>query len=108
MMEREGVTDRIESLRAAFERHTIERRNANYPKLAGFALWVEVEFGKRYARLIRAETCSRSACGFVDLTNGDALFPAGWKGPAKHARGNVFAEDFGLSAFGDFGVKALR
>jgi hypothetical protein len=47
--------------------------------------------------------------GFVDLETGDILYPKGWSGPAKgRPRGNVKADDYGLSAFGDYGVKTLR
>lgn len=40
---------------------------------------------------------------FIDLTNGDILRPATYKAPAKHARGNIFAADFGLSCVGPYG-----
>jgi hypothetical protein len=49
--------------------------------------------GKKYARLVSHREGNReaggSAYGFVDLTNGDILKAAGWKAPAKHARGNI-------------------
>lgn len=50
--------------------------------------------GKRYIRVV-AERGSggRSVYCFVDTTNGDVLKAAGWKAPAKHARGNIFAAD---------------
>ncbi len=56
----------------------------------------------RYARIIKLGGDhepylggrSKSVWGFVDLSNGDILKAAGWKGPAKHARGNILKEDF--------------
>jgi len=59
---------------------------------------VAVEFGSRYARVIKSIGSSRSAYCFVDLTTGDLLKSAGWKAPAKGSRGNIFADDFGMSA----------
>lgn len=31
-------------------------------------------------------------------------YPKGWAGPTKHVRGNIWADDFGLSAFRWHGV----
>ena len=47
--------------------------------------------GKRYVRIVsESGPGSRSAFGFIDTTNGDILYAAGWKGPAKNfARGNI-------------------
>lgn len=44
-----------------------------------------------------------SAWCFIDVTNGDILKPESWKKPAKHARGNVFDDDYGLSCVGPYG-----
>lgn len=107
-MEREGVRERIEALRAAWEVMTRARRDEQFPKLAGGRLAVQLEYGTKRVRIVRDEPSSRSVAAFVDLATGDILFPASWSKPAKHARGNVFAEDFGLSAFGDYSVRSLR
>jgi hypothetical protein len=50
----------------------------------------------------------RSVYAFINTENGDILKPASWKAPAKHARGNVFADDLGLSCCGRYGVAYLR
>lgn len=53
---------------------------------------LSLEIGRRYARIVSTDShgSSRSAFGFVDLTNGDVLKSDGWKSPAKNfARGNV-------------------
>lgn len=47
------------------------------------------ERGGKNARIVTNETGSRSAFCFVDLSNGDILKSAGWKAPAKGARGNI-------------------
>jgi hypothetical protein len=44
--------------------------------------------GKRFVRIVM-HTPSRSVHAFVDLTTGDLLKAAGWKEPAKGARGNL-------------------
>ncbi len=53
--------------------------------------------GKRYAKIIRTRVAGDggSVHCFVDMTNGDVLKAAGWKAPAKHARGNIFASTTG-------------
>jgi len=60
--------------------------------------------GKRYVKLIR----NGSVHCFVDKTNGDVLKAAGWKAPAKHARGNIFDEHNGLGSMGEYGPAYLR
>ena len=60
--------------------------------------------GKRYVRVCHGG----SAYCFVDKTNGDVLKPAGWKAPAKHARGNIFDEANGLATMGPYGPAYLR
>lgn len=66
--------------------------------------------GKRYRRIVRASTGlgegARSVHCFVDSTNGDVLYPAGWKGPAKHARGNIYAAN-PVSGMGPHGARTL-
>jgi len=77
------------------------------------------ETGRRYARIYRiVGEDNRSAYAFVDLKGGktkgipssvgDIYKPGGWKVPAKWARGSVFSDDGGLSAFSKYGVKNLK
>lgn len=61
---------------------------------------LEVMKGRRYLRIVRADEGQRSAYCFIDTRNGDVLKPAGWKGPAKHARGNIYTDRVGVSAHG--------
>ncbi len=44
---------------------------------------------------------------FIDKTNGDVLKPASWRGPAKHARGNIFLCDY-LTTCGAYGLRYLN
>lgn len=50
----------------------------------------------------------RTCWCFIDLKNGDVLFPASWKGPAKHPRGNIFDSSNGLSRITPHGPKSLK
>jgi hypothetical protein len=45
--------------------------------------------GKRYVRIVMDAKGSKSVHAFVDVENGDLLKAAGWKAPAKGARGNL-------------------
>jgi hypothetical protein len=62
-----------------------------YLELRGdhFGRTLSAEPGKRYVRIVGSDSVSRSAVAFIDQ-NGDIYKPAGWKGPAKGVRGNVF------------------
>ncbi len=66
--------------------------------------------GRKYWRVVREEggSASKSAYAFLDTTTGDVLKAAGWKAPARHARGNVFDSDFGMKAVGPYGARYLR
>lgn len=57
--------------------------------------------GKRYAKLIQLP-CG-SVHSFVELTTGDIFKPASFKAPAKHARGNIYDADNGLSSLSEQG-----
>jgi len=60
--------------------------------------------GRKYLRIVR----ENSVYCFVEVSTGDVLKSAGWSTPAKHARGNIFAEDNGLSRMTEFGAAYLR
>jgi len=69
-----------------------------------------VESGRRYARIViqsEGDVLSRSAFCFVDMTNGDVLKPEGWKKPAKHARGSIFASN-PVEGIGPYGALSLK
>lgn len=66
--------------------------------------------GKRYVKVIatRGEGNGRRVHTFVDTTNGDVLMAAGWKAPAKHARGNIYSEQNGMEGVNEYGGRYLR
>lgn len=70
------------------------------PNLPGRHSVLEVMRGPRYWRVVAVTDGQRSAFAFLDTKSGDVLKPAGWKGPAKHARGNVLSGPDGVSGSG--------
>lgn len=65
--------------------------------------------GSRYWKVVRHDTMNdgKAVHLFIDTTNGDVLKAAGWKAPAKHARGNIFEPDFGMGGVTVYGAKYL-
>jgi hypothetical protein len=93
-MTKENFTaDDFEAASAAFVAGLQERIDsynaANFPTNERTVL--STMEGKRYVRIVRSSHGSRSVWGFLDKTTGDILKAAGWKAPAKIARGNIFA-----------------
>lgn len=84
-----------------------------YPKLVknGWLPTLEIMEGQRYYRIVHKDKPSSPsgyAWCFIDKRSGDILKPAGWKGPAKHARGNIFADDGGMGGVSQYGAAYLR
>ena len=80
---------------------------------AGVVESCAIEFGRKYAKLIRTalihgETSSRSAFGFVDLATGDILKAASWAKPAAGARGNVLDIAGRRNSYTPYGINYLR
>lgn len=74
---------------------------------------VTLEAGKKFIRVVRqekrrdtGEIHGRSVYCFIQIDNGDILKAAGWKAPAKHARGSVFNANI-LEGCGPYGVAYL-
>lgn len=63
-----------------------------------------VDYGTVRLRVVHGGS---SYC-FVDYETGDVLKCAGYKAPAKHARGNIFDEKNGLGSIGPYGPAYLR
>jgi hypothetical protein len=64
--------------------------------------------GKKYLRIVEKnewETYGSVFC-FVDKASGDVLKAAGWKTPAKHARGNIYK--VGQEGVGAYGAHYLN
>jgi hypothetical protein len=79
-----------------------EHLDRNYPNLKKPEFRLE-ELKVRW-RIVR----EGSVHAFVCKNTGDVLMPASWSKPAKHARGNILAEDGGLGKMGPYGPAYLR
>ena len=82
-----------------------------FPRLNASSL--EMSDGRRYIRIDRIDldhnqTPSRSIHVFIDKKTGDILKAAGYKAPAKHARGNIFDAWNGMSEMTPYGANYLR
>lgn len=66
------------------------------------------EHGSKYVRVVMNSGSSTSVHCFLNKVNGDILKAASWSAPAKHTRGNIFADDFGMSAVGPHGANYFR
>ena len=68
------------------------------------------DVGQRYIRIYKENpgVKGRSAFAFVDTQTGDLLKPAGWKAPAKGARGNLYDEAGWKNSHGPWGMNYLR
>lgn len=112
------TTEELDNFVAALSKRHNDGLRAAYPTCTLNWEIVTAELGKRYARLVSSRPAcpdDRSAMGFIDLTNGDILKAAGWKTPAKHARGNIRKGDVSnlwngafSGAYGGLHVSYLR
>lgn len=60
--------------------------------------------GRKYAKVVVVQYGEvRSVYCFVNKENGDVLKAAGWKAPAKGARGNIYDEHNGLGRMSAYG-----
>ena len=72
---------------------------------------LEMSDGRRYIRIdsiADGGRGQRSVWAFIDKKTGDILKPAGYKAPAKHARGNLFDAHGGLDGLTPHGPKYLK
>ncbi len=103
-LDRSGVADRVDGFLAALQ----AKSDAHYEE--HFAILPKPKFtavpGNRYVKIVKQNGQTMVHC-FIDRTNGDILKAASWKAPAKHARGNVFADDYGMSGVSEYGANYL-
>ena len=67
-----------------------QAQNAKMPNLPNYYEAPTVEEGSKFLRIVRKSHGSTSVYCFVNKLNGDILKAAGYKAPAKGARGSVF------------------
>lgn len=69
---------------------------------------VEFTEGERYYRVYRHYNGQNSVHCFVDKEDGSIL-KGSWKAPVKNGiRGNIWADDFGISALTPYGVAPVK
>lgn len=101
-MDAVGLAGRLDEFLVRLERMFAEYYEEGCPEIG-------CEVGRKYVKLVLIRpNGGRCAYGFVNRENGDLLKAASWAAPAKHARGNVFNEDYGIGACGPYGMAYLR
>lgn len=53
---------------------------------------LEIMTGPKFYRVVRVSPGERSVFCFIEKSTGNILKAAGWKGPAKTARGSIYYE----------------
>jgi hypothetical protein len=82
-------------------------------------VYLKRDGGRKFLRINKTAHGSTSVYAFIALVDGhskalgmykagDVMMPAGYKAPAKHARGNVFNDDGGTGCVGPYGVEYRR
>jgi hypothetical protein len=89
--------DRFLSFAAHLEDKLSSSSKAKFPDCPSCWRTLSWEEGPKYVRLVVESGGSRSAYGFIEKASGDILKAESWKKPAKHARGSIYAADYGLS-----------
>ncbi len=70
---------------------------------------LDVEYGRKYAKIIIVLPNQRSVYAFVEIKSGDIYKSASWKAPAKHVRGNINDPNGSWgAACGQWGIRYLR
>lgn len=67
---------------------------------------ITVMNGMKNVRIVRKEPHTKSVHCFIDKETGDVFKAAGWKAPAKHARGNIYRDPI-LNGVGLYGANYL-
>lgn len=107
----------------------ITQKRLDHYARAGFTFavpQVEIQPGQKFIRIVHCDTHAgatkpshHSAVAFVatqdfetkglgKVNKGDIFKSATYKAPARHARGNIFNPDNGLTQWGDYGPNYLR
>jgi hypothetical protein len=91
----------------ATQQALIDHYERNYTRV--WAPRLTVERGLKNVRIVANDNSgsSRSVFCFVRIADGAILKAAGWKAPAKHARGSIYV-NAGQDAVGIYGANYLR
>ena len=99
MLFRARLKSFLKGCEAIYTKHMDKEYPANLREGFGFS------FGKKFVKVYKTrEGKPASTHCFIDISTGDVLKAVSWNVPAKGARGNIFAEDNGLSRMGPWGA----
>lgn len=102
--------ERVAAFVAACAERAGKYHEKHYPNLKSPLFSMDV--GSKYVRIVRRDGNAmmggqRSVHCFLDKETGDIFKAASWKAPAKHSRGNIYADDLGMSGMTEYGAKYL-
>ena len=103
--------DRLQGFIAAWQAKLDEYYLLNYPTFCteGRYCTVEAIEGKRFWKIaVSDKHGGRSSRAFIDKETGAIYKAASWAAPAKHVRGYITTEDFGMSCMTVYGPNYLR
>ena len=70
---------------------------------------VTIDEGKRFWKIVVETAYGQRSCrAFIDKETGAIYKAASWSAPAKHVRGYITAEDYGMSCMTQYGPRYLR
>ena len=100
------ITNRVNEFVEKLQDRTNKEYATRYANLTP-SLIVIAE-GSKFYKIIKLDEGSRSVHCFISKENGDIYKAASWRIPAKHVRGNIFADDYGMSAVTIYGANYLK
>ena len=124
IMNNQDINERIENFLQLVNQNMHNYHSSHfvstYARTAEDHQYVIADTGRKFLRLVNVDPDGnvRSVYCFIALVDGntksmgsysvgDIMKPATYKAPAKHSRGSVLAEDFGVSCVGPYGPDYL-
>lgn len=105
LMEQASYEQALKRFLELLQQRETEYIKKNYQNLKPATF--SVDSGKVYDRIVRNNGVQRSAYCFIRKSDGAILKAAGWKAPAKHERGNIYAST-PLGGTNPYGADYLR
>jgi hypothetical protein len=104
---KQSIEERINGFVHKLQTVITEHYVTKYPNIG--APVITVDWGRKYARIVKETAGQKMVHSFIDLSNGDILKAASWAAPAKRARGSVFDDNYGVgSAVNVYSAQYLR
>lgn len=101
-----SVLARAEEFAVELQAYCNIKRRIDFPSLQDVT--IEVKPGRKNIKIVRIDGQTMVHC-FIDAETGDIYKAASWNAPAKHARGNIFDDGFGIgTAVNEYGAAYLK